>query len=283
MRPSSAIGTPWRRQSLTKSLSQDIILIGDLGRIDLTLCDENSDLHPAENKASNDCESSTSTGYTAKLSETGSEEKSDSSTGDDDVCNGAAREKHVSFDLSTYAHEDEGRTNPKETYLDISSKQDETQRGEDLVVGEEYRNEIEHAREVIANLATDTVASLTSEALQYTHDTKVGQVKQLGNCDASCEINCDDENEEEYDDEVYIDMLLKEEEMLLKGEKLHKSNRKLRRRLKSEIKLSIQLSLNLITAAENITKVSKEKDEWKAKYKALEKLYVEESAQGKFE
>ena len=35
--------------------------------------------------------------------------------------------------------------------------------------------------------------SLTSEALPRTHDPKFGQVKQRGNCDASCEINCDDD------------------------------------------------------------------------------------------
>ena len=249
------------KQSLT-CLSQDIIVVGvlDVDGIDLTLRDdENSDLRPTpENKAGNGCDNSTATGYTAKLSDSGSEEKSDSSTGDDDVCINeiplVLKKKHVSFD--------ESRTIIKEADLDISAEQDETQQDEDLLV-EEYRNEIERSREVIANLATNVA------------------VLDCGHCEAEFEINSEDD--EEYAGEVYIDLLLKEEEMLLKGEKLHQSNRKLRRRLRSEIKLSTQLSLNLKTAAENITKVSKERDEWKAKYKALEKLYVEESAQGKFD
>ena len=65
------------------------------------------------------------------------------------------------------------------------------------------------------------------------------------------------------DEDIYIDMIMKEE-------KLQKTIKKLKKKLRVENRLVCQLGLNLKQAADKIEEVSKERDEWKDKYKCLE-------------
>ena len=161
---------------------------------------------------------------------------------------------------------------------------------------DEYENEIERLENLNATL-TANVATLTAAAL----DGENGSVEQVqivdvamcqhcaarsnGNDDVDHNIrrspdiiqrqlsnitpNEDDTNNYDDDDDE-DDMILTEEHYISKISKLQKANNKLDKRLEHKKKLVSQLSLNLKTAAEKISEVGKERDEWKAKYQQLE-------------
>jgi len=162
---------------------------------------------------------------------------------------------------------------------------------------DEYEYEIQRLKKLNANL-TANVATLTAAALDDgdNHDnTAVVEVERCQTCRAEHELGSIDENSatrssfnqgknnnrtlsmditpnDDYtplNNDIFNDMILTEEHYMHQISKLQKSTHKLQKKLESKKKLVSQLSLNLKTAAEKITQVDKEKEDWQGKFEKL--------------
>jgi len=129
---------------------------------------------------------------------------------------------------------------------------------------EVYEDEIRQLEKMVRSLKAD-VTKLTAAASMSTISEGAKKVVALEQC-----RGCGEERAiSSQEDNMYIEMVMKEETLRKKNKKLHKA-------LKSEVQLTRQLSMNLKTAADKITDIGHENDMWKAKYDELaEKVQAE--------